>query len=83
MVDVLAIEDGIPCSEYEDHNYLAHINTPNVVRDLDLVNTLLNYNTFNYWGWSYGTIVGAMYAQMFPEKVGRMILDGKTCYSKG
>jgi len=80
MVDILGMQTGIPCSEYEDQNYLAHTNTPNVVRDMDLIHTLMNYTTFNFWGFSYGTIIGAMYAQMYPQKVGRMILDGNTFY---
>lgn len=35
-----------------------------------------------YYGPSYGTVVGATFAGMFPEKVGRMILDGVVCESE-
>jgi pimeloyl-ACP methyl ester carboxylesterase len=43
---------------------------------MDLVRKLMGYEEFNYWGWSYGTVIGAMYAAMFPESVGRIVLDG-------
>lgn len=75
-VNGLALDFGAPCSEYEDHNYLAHMNTPNVVRDMHLINTLMNYTTFDFWGWSYGTVIGTMYAQMYPENVGKILIDG-------
>jgi len=54
------------------------MNTPNVVRDFDLIRNLTGHDTFDYWGWSYGTIIGTMYAQMYPDKVGKMVLDGTT-----
>src|SRR5271169_1995771 len=64
-VEWFAASSGSLCSEYEDKYYLAHMNTPNVVRDFDLVRNLTGHETFDYWGWSYGTIIGTMYAQMY------------------
>jgi len=72
----LAGQVGSFCSEYENKYYLAHMNTPNVVRDFDLIRNLTGYETFDYWGWSYGTVIGTMYAQMYPDRVGKMVLDG-------
>ncbi|MGL5406919.1 MAG: alpha/beta hydrolase [Propionibacteriaceae bacterium] len=56
-------------------DYLAHIGTPDVIADMDLVRTLLGDPVFNYVGYSYGTWLGAVYATTYPDKVGRMVLD--------
>jgi pimeloyl-ACP methyl ester carboxylesterase len=37
---------------------------------------LTGWPTFDYWGFSYGTEIGTMYAQMFPARVGKLVLDG-------
>lgn len=54
---------------------LDHITTIDVVRDLDLLRHLLGAEKLNYVGVSYGTYVGATYAQLFTGSVGRLILD--------
>ncbi|MFT3887909.1 MAG: alpha/beta hydrolase [Arachnia sp.] len=54
---------------------LDHITTIDVVRDLDLLRHLLGAEKLNYVGISYGTFVGAMYAELFPNSVGRLVLD--------
>jgi pimeloyl-ACP methyl ester carboxylesterase len=64
------------CQTAEDHAYLAHINTPNVARDMDLIRNLTGYQTLDYWGSSYGTLLGTMYAALFPDRVGKIVLDG-------
>ena len=46
-----------------------------MARDLDRLRTALGDDTLSYVGFSYGTVIGAVYAQMFPERVGRMVLD--------
>ncbi|MEU5522969.1 alpha/beta hydrolase [Streptomyces sp. NPDC047860] len=55
---------------------LEHIGTVNVARDLDVMRQALGDDKLNYLGFSYGTRLGAVYAARFPEKVGRMALDG-------
>lgn len=57
---------------------LQHISTADTVRDLDLLRQLLGRPKLDYFGFSYGTTIGAMYATMYPAKVGRMVLDGAT-----
>lgn len=52
-----------------------YVNTDNTVRDMDLIRELLGDAKFNYYGISYGTWLGAWYASLFPERVGRMVLD--------
>jgi pimeloyl-ACP methyl ester carboxylesterase len=72
-----ASEQGGPCGAgTESDYYLAHMNTPDVCRDFDLMRNLTGWPTFDYWGFSYGTAIGAMYGQMFPDHVGKMVLDG-------
>lgn len=49
--------------------------TSQVARDMDLLRALQGEEEMNYLGYSYGTILGATYATLFPERVGRMVLD--------
>lgn len=53
-----------------------HVGTVNVARDLDIVRSVVGDERFNYLGLSYGTNLGAVYAELFPQRVGRMVLDG-------
>jgi pimeloyl-ACP methyl ester carboxylesterase len=53
-----------------------HMATADVVRDLDLMRQAVGDAKLNYVGFSYGTMIGQTYANMFPGKVGRMIIDG-------
>lgn len=50
--------------------------TENVARDLDIMRAALGDERLNYLGYSYGTYLGTIYADMFPARVGRFILDG-------
>ncbi len=52
-----------------------HIHTEATARDMDLVRALLGDDKLHYIGYSYGTWLGAWYARLFPERVGRMLLD--------
>lgn len=54
---------------------LDHVSTIENVRDLDLLRHLLGAEKLNYLGWSYGTFVGATYAELFPERSGHLVLD--------
>lgn len=55
---------------------LTHVSTADTVRDLDLIRERVGERKMNYVGTSYGTIVGAVYANMFPGRVRAMVLDG-------
>ncbi|GAA0645940.1 alpha/beta hydrolase [Streptomyces thermocarboxydovorans] len=55
---------------------LRHMGTVDVARDLDLMREVLGDDKLNYLGFSYGTRLGAVYAARFPDRVGRMALDG-------
>jgi pimeloyl-ACP methyl ester carboxylesterase len=55
---------------------LANIGTANAARDMDVVRQAVGENQINYLGFSYGTQLGAAYAQAFPQNVRAMVLDG-------
>ncbi|WP_200307003.1 alpha/beta hydrolase [Streptomyces adelaidensis] len=55
---------------------LPHIGTLNASQDLDIMRAALGDKKLNYLGFSYGSRLGSVYAAQFPEKVGRMVLDG-------
>jgi pimeloyl-ACP methyl ester carboxylesterase len=55
---------------------LKHVDTLSTVRDLDVLRAVLGDDVLSYHGASYGTYIGAWYAQTFPWRVGRMVLDG-------
>lgn len=54
----------------------AHVSTVEVAKDMDVVRGLLGRSELDWFGASYGTELGAVYAELFPGKVGRMVLDG-------
>jgi pimeloyl-ACP methyl ester carboxylesterase len=54
----------------------ATASTANVARDLDLLRQAVGDQRLNYVGYSYGTLLGATYARLFPGRVGRWVLDG-------
>ncbi len=55
---------------------LKHISTADTARDLNLLRQALGQPRLDYLGVSYGTFLGATYANLFPRRVGRMVLDG-------
>ncbi len=60
----------------DKNKHLTSYSTANVARDLDILREALGDKQLNYMGKSYGTYLGTLYAQFFPEKVGRVVLDG-------
>lgn len=53
-----------------------HMTTANVARDLDLLRQAVGDKLLNYVGYSYGSYLGVTYANLFPQKVGRLVVDG-------
>lgn len=54
----------------------AHIGTDDTARDLDVLRGLVGDAHLNLLGFSYGTALGTRYAELFPDRVGRFVLDG-------
>ncbi|MEV8372909.1 alpha/beta hydrolase [Kribbella sp. NPDC056861] len=66
---------GLNCSARAGDK-LAHMSTANVARDLDLLRQSVGDDKLTYFGYSYGTYLGATYAKLFPTKVRALVLDG-------
>ncbi|MCW2516405.1 MAG: tripeptidyl-peptidase [Mycobacterium sp.] len=56
--------------------FLANVGTASTARDMDVVRAALGENQINYLGYSYGTELGAEYAERFGDRVRAMVLDG-------
>ena len=55
---------------------VSYFNTQQAARDMDVIRSALGVEKLNYLGFSYGTELGATYIALFPERVGRFVLDG-------
>ena len=55
---------------------LQYVDTVSAAHDLDLLRAVLGDKKLNYLGYSYGTFLGATYADLYPKKTGRLVLDG-------
>ena len=64
------------CLEKTGKEFLANVGTVNVARDLDAIRAALGDEKLTYLGYSYGTRIGAAYAEAFPQNIRAMILDG-------
>lgn len=66
---------GRGCAELSGDE-VNHVSTIEAARDMDVLRSALGESTLTYFGASYGTKLGATYAELFPDRVGRMVLDG-------
>ena len=55
---------------------VAYFNTQQAARDMDVIRAALGVEKLDYLGYSYGTELGATYIALFPDRVGRFVLDG-------
>ncbi|WP_328402242.1 alpha/beta hydrolase [Nocardia sp. NBC_00403] len=68
-------ELGRQCQQ-RDPDLLRFVSTTDSAHDVDLLRTVLGEQRLNYMGISYGTLLGATYANLFPDRVRAMVLDG-------
>lgn len=78
--EVQAFEDGSSdfwagC-EQKSGEVAPHVSTVEAARDMDVLRAALGEDQLDYFGFSYGTRLGATYAELYPDKVGRFVLDG-------
>jgi pimeloyl-ACP methyl ester carboxylesterase len=62
--------------EKNSASLLPYVGTVNAAKDMDVLRGVLGDSRLYYLGKSYGTYLGAVYAQEFPQNVGRLVLDG-------
>jgi pimeloyl-ACP methyl ester carboxylesterase len=55
---------------------LSHLKSLDTVKDMDSLREALGADQINYYGFSYGTYLGQLYATLHPDRVRRMVLDG-------
>ena len=71
------------CAQHSEvPELLDHVGTRDVARDLDVLRATNGNARLNYLGISYGTYIGALYADLFPGHVGRTVLDSAMDPSK-
>lgn len=80
--EALAREFAERCDE-DSGELLAHIHTEASARDMDEIRKALGEEQITYVGFSYGTYLGATYAELFPERVRAFVLDGAYSRSVG
>lgn len=66
---------GEACAQ-QTGELIGHVATSDTVADLDMLRAIAGDDKLNYLGFSYGTYIGARYADAYPERVGRLVLDG-------
>ncbi|MEV6393894.1 alpha/beta hydrolase [Streptomyces sp. NPDC051907] len=74
-VFIAAFKDLVRRCEQRDPQLLRHVSTAETARDLDLLRGAVGDPKLTYLGISYGTILGATYANLFPDKVRALVLD--------
>jgi pimeloyl-ACP methyl ester carboxylesterase len=73
LADATTLTDG--CAAHQSIEFLASMSTDNLARDMDWIRAALGEDQITYYGISYGTVVGPMYATLFPDRVRQMLLD--------
>ncbi|MFR9728083.1 alpha/beta hydrolase [Saccharopolyspora sp. MS10] len=73
LTDARTFAEG--CLDHQSPEFLASLSTDNVARDLDQVRAALGEEQITFYGASYGTVVGPMYATLFPDRVRQMVID--------
>ncbi|MDI3407746.1 alpha/beta hydrolase [Streptomyces cavernicola] len=76
-------KEYVAACEQHSGKVLPHLTTENTARDMDLMRQVLGDDKLHYFGISYGTELGGVYAHLFPKKVGRAVLDAVVDPSKG
>jgi pimeloyl-ACP methyl ester carboxylesterase len=74
-LDQVTHDFGEDCLEHSG-DLARHMSTVEVAKDMDVLRAALGEHQLDYLGASYGTLIGATYAKLFPTHIRRMVLDG-------
>lgn len=74
-VEKIAKDFGAAC-QAKYPKLLGHVSTIDAAKDMDIARGALGQQKMTYLGKSYGTYLGSIYAGLFPQQVGRLVLDG-------
>ena len=75
LADLVELADGLAAGCADDRA-APFMDTVSATRDMDVLRAVLGDADLTFLGKSYGTVLGAMYAELFPDRVGRFVLDG-------
>ncbi|WP_150238667.1 alpha/beta hydrolase [Nocardiopsis quinghaiensis] len=75
--------DFVEACQANDPELMLHMGTADVARDMDILRALVGDEQLTYLGASYGTHIGAQYAEQFPDRVRALVLDGAMDPSQG
>ncbi|KAF4574323.1 hypothetical protein EYR40_005957 [Pleurotus pulmonarius] len=67
---------GALATQQDQDHLFEHLNTENTARDMLRMVEAHGEERLRYWGFSYGTVLGATFASLFPDRVERLVLDG-------
>ncbi|MET9467208.1 alpha/beta hydrolase [Streptomyces sp. NPDC006544] len=73
---VAAFKEFAAACQARSQRILPHVSTVDAARDMDVLRAALGDEKLSYVGASYGTFLGATYAELFPGRTGRLVLDG-------
>ncbi|CAK4892869.1 unnamed protein product [Aphanomyces euteiches] len=76
-IDRYAVDYALQVKRCErfDGKLLKYLSTSYVARDMDAIRAALGEQVLHYYGISYGTFLGLTYVNMFPDRVGRIVID--------
>ena len=74
--NVAAAKSFVAACRRNSANLLPYVSTVATVRDVDAIRAAIGVEQISYVGFSYGTLIGAVYADTFPSHVRAMVLDG-------
>jgi pimeloyl-ACP methyl ester carboxylesterase len=77
-VDVVAAADRYLAEACDQRagSVIDHMSTAEVARDMDLLRAALGEEQLNFLGYSYGSMLGTTYANLFPNRVRAIVIDG-------